>query len=161
MITMSPLPCRIRQTSSICKVPDWVSSDPTKATPGGSCLSAGSRFTYTSGMRAATARRVILGVDGIDDDRIHLLRNEILHLVELPADIVLGVFELDVDIELLRPRLHAGAHDGEEVVIEQRHGNADRGGLRGSTEQRQRAGEERERDASHATKCKRRTVVMP
>ena len=87
-------------------------------------------------------------------------RIPLVYVNRLPADIVLGVFELDGGIELLRPRFHAGAHDGEEVVVEQRHGDADRGGLRGSTGQCQRAGEECERNAFHATKCKRRTAAM-
>src|SRR5579859_1898069 len=64
-MTMSPLPLRRRQTSVICRVPDFDSSEPTKATPGGSWRSAGMRFTYTSGILAAATSLVTRGVASV------------------------------------------------------------------------------------------------
>src|SRR5205823_1301698 len=64
-------------------------------------------------------------------------------------DVVLGVFELDRDAQLLRPLLHAGADRGQEVVIEQSHGDAQRGRVRGRGQRRQYAGEQRQTNALH------------
>jgi len=74
---------------------------------------------------------------------------KILDLVQLSADVVLRVFELDRDVQLLRPRLHAGADRGKEVVIEQSHGYTQRGRVRGCRQRRQYAGKQRQTNALH------------
>ena len=91
-----------------------------------------------------------IGIDRVDDDRIDFLRDEILDLIQLAADIVLGVFELDSGLELLRSRFHVTAHDGEEIVIEQRHGDPHGSRPRRCEQCRQHRGEECECHALHA-----------
>jgi hypothetical protein len=51
-----------------------------------------------------------------------LLRREILYLTKLPADVALGIFELNLYPELLRPRCHRLTNIGEEKIIEKGHG---------------------------------------
>ena len=66
------------------------------------------------------------GVDGVDDDRVHARRDEILDLVKLLCNVVLRVLHLDLDaVHALGLLDHAVTKDGQEIVIEQRHRHAD------------------------------------
>jgi len=163
-MTMSPLPCRRRQTSAICSVPDCavVGSHEgdfgRQLLVGGSAVNVHERYAGAHGESSHRGGRI--SVDRVDDDGVHLLRNEILDLVQLSADVVLSVFELDRDVQLLRTRLHAGADRCQEVVIEQSHGHAQRGRVRGCGKRRQYAGKQRQTNALHPSKSKREAGRM-
>jgi hypothetical protein len=125
-----PAAFRRRQTSLVSKVPDSSSLEATKAWFFGSvevdrlAVDVDQRDLGVLGELAHRSRGV--GVDGIDDDRLHAGCDEILDLVELAADIVLRIFDLQLDALLgLGVVLHGVAQDGQEIVVEQGHRYAD------------------------------------
>ena len=67
------------------------------------------------------------GVDRVHDDRVHAGGHEVVDLVELAGHVVLRIFDLHVDsVHTVGVFLEPVAQDGEEVVVEERHGDADR-----------------------------------
>ncbi len=80
---------------------------------------------------------------GFDDDGGYAFGDEVLHLIDLAADIALGVLELDLDAgRRLGLCGHRFADIGQEVVVEQGHRDADAGiGRHGG------GGEDQSRDA--------------
>ncbi|ENN84208.1 hypothetical protein RHSP_77195 [Rhizobium freirei PRF 81] len=68
-----------------------------------------------------------VGIDRVDDDGIDLTGDEVLDLALLLGNVVLSVFDLQRHAaHALCIVLHAVAQNGQEVVVEQRHGYADR-----------------------------------
>src|SRR3954470_6095915 len=85
------------------------------------------------------------GIGRIDDDGGYAFGDEVLHLIDLAADIGLGILELDFDAgHGFGLCGHGFADVGQEVVIEQRHRDADAGigrhGGRGENERRDASG---------------------
>jgi hypothetical protein len=65
-------------------------------------------------------------VDGVDDQRVDLLANQLLHLVELFVHVVAPIDELQVNAAHgLGLFVHVFTHVGQVGVIELRHGHAD------------------------------------
>jgi hypothetical protein len=73
-------------------------------------------------------RRV--GVDRVHDDRVDLLRDHVLHLTQLLADVVAAVLDLHRRAVLLRRVADTVAQDRQERVVERCHRHADLLGMR-------------------------------
>ena len=90
------------------------------------------------GVRHRLGRR---GVDGVDDDRVDARGDEVVDLVELLRDVVLGVLDLYLDaVERARVLDEAVAEHGQEVVVEARHRHPDGLGHGGRRQERQETG---------------------
>ena len=115
----------------VSSVPDSRSSEATKAWPLGSVSTlTGSRLTKTSGMFPAAAASVMawvaLGVHRVHDDGVDARGDEVLDLVQLLADVVLRILDLQLDpVEGLGILVHSVPEDRQEVVVEERHADAD------------------------------------
>ena len=62
------------------------------------------------------------GVDGVDDDRVDAVGDEVLDLVHLLRDVVLGVLDLQLHTrKRLRIIGHTVAEHGQKIVVELAH----------------------------------------
>ena len=134
MTRMSPLPPRSLQISLVSSVPrlDFVRGDESglraqSVDVGRLAVDVDERNASVGGELGHGRGRG--SVDGVDNDCVDMVRDEVLDLAELLGDVVLGV--LDVQSHPWQGFgivYHAVAQNGEEVVVELVHRYADIGG---------------------------------